>query len=201
MRIDYPDNDLLTEAARHNGYTQIYRSAFDQYVDSAVLRQTPLSNIELGHNFDAGDDFFDWLVGKWLDTFGPMGPWVTTADQVSQPDRLGLKLWVNDRLQQDGNTGQMIFSPAEAIAFISQFLTLEPGDVISTGTPAGVGLVKKISLQPGDQIRATIEELGTLEHPVSVLGAGPATEQPTSPHGEGGIDPDAASTTGRIVAL
>lgn len=149
----------------------------------------------------AGDDFFDWLVGKWLDTFGPMGPWVTTADQVSQPDRLGLKLWVNDRLQQDGNTGQMIFSPAEAIAFISQFLTLEPGDIISTGTPAGIGLVKKMSLQPGDQIRATIEELGTLEHPVAALGTDPASEQPTTPLGESRIDPDATSTTGRIVAL
>jgi len=117
----------------------------------------------------SGDDFFDWLVGKWLDTFGPMGPWLTTADQVPQPDRLSVRLWLNDELQQDGNTGQMIFSPAEAIAFISQFVTLQPGDLISTGTPAGVGLAKKIRLKPGDQIRGEIAGLGVLENPVQAL--------------------------------
>jgi 2-keto-4-pentenoate hydratase/2-oxohepta-3-ene-1,7-dioic acid hydratase in catechol pathway len=114
----------------------------------------------------SGDDFFDWLVGKWLDTFGPMGPWITTVDQVPQPDRLDIKLWLNGALQQDGNTGQMIFSPAEAIAFISQFVTLHPGDLISTGTPAGVGMAKKIRLKPGDRIRGEIAGLGVLENPV-----------------------------------
>jgi 2-keto-4-pentenoate hydratase/2-oxohepta-3-ene-1,7-dioic acid hydratase in catechol pathway len=117
----------------------------------------------------AGDEFFDWLVGKWLDTFGPMGPWVTTAEQVLHPDRLGMRLWFNGELQQDGNTGQMIFTPAEAIAFISQFVTLEPGDLISTGTPAGIGLMKKIKLQPGDRIRGEIDGLGVLENPVEAL--------------------------------
>lgn len=116
-----------------------------------------------------GDDFFDWLVGKWPDTFGPMGPWLTTADEISHPDRLGMKLWLNDELQQDGNTGQMIFSPAEVIAFISQFVTLQPGDLISTGTPAGVGHAKKIRLKPGDRIRGEIESLGVLENPVEAL--------------------------------
>ena len=116
-----------------------------------------------------GDDFFDWLVGKWLDTFGPMGPWLTTADEVPHPDRLGMKLWLNDELQQDGNTGQMIFSPAEVIAFISQFVTLQPGDLISTGTPAGVGHAKKIKLKPGDRIRGEIDRLGVLENPVEAL--------------------------------
>lgn len=116
-----------------------------------------------------GDYYFDWLVGKWLDTFGPMGPWLTTADEVENPDRLALKLWHNGELQQDASTGQMIFSPAEAIAFISQFVTLEPGDVISTGTPAGVGHSKKIKLKPGDQIRGEIEGLGVLENSVTAL--------------------------------
>lgn len=116
-----------------------------------------------------GDFFFDWLVGKWLDTFGPMGPWLTTADELENPDRLGMKLWHNGTLQQDANTGQMIFSPAEAIAFISQFVTLEPGDVISTGTPAGVGISQKIKLQPGDHIKGEIEGLGILENPVEAL--------------------------------
>jgi 2,4-didehydro-3-deoxy-L-rhamnonate hydrolase len=113
-----------------------------------------------------GDWFFDWLVGKWLDTFGPMGPWLTTADEVPHPDNLRMQLWYNGQLQQDANTGQMIFSPAEAIAFISQFVTLQPGDIISTGTPAGVGHTKKLRLNPGDQIRGEIEGLGVLENSV-----------------------------------
>ena len=116
-----------------------------------------------------GDWFFDWLVGKWLDTFGPMGPWLTTADEVSHPDNLRMQLWYNGQLQQDANTGQMIFSPAEAISFISQFVTLQPGDIISTGTPAGVGHSKKLRLNPGDQIRGEIEGLGVLENSVERL--------------------------------
>ncbi|MEZ4834902.1 MAG: fumarylacetoacetate hydrolase family protein [Caldilineaceae bacterium] len=105
----------------------------------------------------AGDGFFDWLVGKWPDTFGPMGPWITTADAVSQPDRLGMKLWLNDALQQDANTGQMIFSPAEVIAYISQFVSLQPGDVISTGTPAGVGHSPEATTQARRPHRGEIE--------------------------------------------
>lgn len=116
-----------------------------------------------------GDFFFDWLVGKWLDTFGPMGPWITTADEIARPDRLAMKLSLNGELQQDGNTGQMIFSPAEVIHFISQFVTLEPGDIISTGTCAGVGHSKKIMLKPGDRLRAEIESLGVLENSVEAL--------------------------------
>lgn len=116
-----------------------------------------------------GDWFFDWLVGKWLDSFGPMGPWLTTVDEVSRPDNLRMQLWYNGQLQQDANTGQMVFSPAEAIAFISQFVTLQPGDIISTGTPAGVGHTKKLRLNPGDQIRGEIEALGVLENSVERL--------------------------------
>ncbi|MCX6046894.1 MAG: fumarylacetoacetate hydrolase family protein [Chloroflexi bacterium] len=116
-----------------------------------------------------GDWFFDWLVGKWVDTFGPMGPWITTADEIAQPNNLHMQLWYNGELQQDANTGQMIFSPAEAIAFISQFITLNPGDIISTGTPAGVGHSKKLRLKAGDQIRGMIEGLGVIENPVARL--------------------------------
>ena len=116
-----------------------------------------------------GDGFFDWLVGKWLDTFGPMGPWITTADEISDPAALQMQLFLNDELQQDASTGQMIFSPAEALAFITQFVTVEPGDLISMGTPAGVGHSKKLRLQPGDRIRGEIAELGTLSNPVEAL--------------------------------
>ena len=116
-----------------------------------------------------GDWFFDWLVGKWLDTFGPMGPWITTRDDIPHPDRLRMQLWHNDQLQQDANSGQMIFSPAEALSFVSQFITLEPGDILSTGTPAGVGHVKKVRLEPGDRIKGEIEGLGILENTVEAL--------------------------------
>lgn len=116
-----------------------------------------------------GDGFFDWLVGKWLDTFGPMGPWITTADEITDPSSLRMQLYLNDELQQDASTGQMIFSPAEALAFITQFVTVEPGDMISMGTPAGVGHSKKLRLQPGDRIRGEIAELGILSNPVEAL--------------------------------
>ena len=91
---------------------------------------------------------------------------ISLNDEVPHPDQLAMKLWLNGELQQDANTGQMIFSPAEAIAFISQFVTLNPGDVISTGTPAGVGSSKKLRLNPGDRIRGEIEGLGVLENTV-----------------------------------
>ena len=116
-----------------------------------------------------GDSFFDWLVGKWLDTFGPMGPWITTVDEIADPSALRMRLFLNDELQQDASSGQMIFSPAEALAFITQFITVEPGDLISMGTPAGVGHSKKLRLKPGDRIRGEIAELGTLSNPVEAL--------------------------------
>jgi len=114
-----------------------------------------------------GDRFYDWLVGKWLDTFGPMGPWITTSDEIAAWDHLEMELSLNGVVQQHASTGQMIFSPAEALSFISQFVTLSPGDMLSTGTPAGVGSAKKLNLKPGDHIRGKIAGLGVLENPVA----------------------------------
>jgi 2-keto-4-pentenoate hydratase/2-oxohepta-3-ene-1,7-dioic acid hydratase in catechol pathway len=114
-----------------------------------------------------GDRFFDWLVGKWLDTFGPMGPWITTADEIARWDQLEMSLSLNGTVQQHASTGQMIFSPGEALAFISQFVSLAPGDMLSTGTPSGVGSAKKINLKPGDHIHGEIQNLGVLENPVA----------------------------------
>ena len=94
---------------------------------------------------------------------------MTTADEIPHPDQLEMKLWLNGELHQNASTGQMIFSPAEVIALLSQFVTLHPGDVISTGTPAGVGHAKKLQLKPGDQIRGEIEGLGVLENSVEAL--------------------------------
>lgn len=108
------------------------------------------------------DGFFDWLNGKWLDGFAPCGPWLTTADEVPDPHALDIRLTVNDTVHQEGNTGQMIFHVEDIIAYISAIVTLEPGDIIATGTCAGVGHGKGVRLAPGDVVTTTITGLGTL---------------------------------------
>lgn len=112
------------------------------------------------------DDFFDWLNGKWQDSFGPMGPYILTADEVADPDDLDLKLSVNGVLRQNSNTGYMIFNTREMVAFCSDLMTLEPGDVIATGTPSGVGDTTGTYLKAGDVMRGEVEGLGVLESPV-----------------------------------
>ncbi len=112
------------------------------------------------------DGFFDWLNGKWLDTFAPMGPCIATKDEIADPLDLRISLSVNGELRQDGNTGQMIFTPAELIEFITQYVTLEPGDVISTGTPAGVGSTSGTFLKDGDEVVGELEGVGKLMNPV-----------------------------------
>ena len=112
------------------------------------------------------DKFFDWLNGKWLDSFAPMGPWITTADEIADVQSLAISLSVNGKQKQSGNTGQMIFSVADLVSYISQMVTLEPGDVIATGTPSGVGAASGTFLKPGDEVKIEIEGIGTLESPV-----------------------------------
>jgi 2-keto-4-pentenoate hydratase/2-oxohepta-3-ene-1,7-dioic acid hydratase in catechol pathway len=112
------------------------------------------------------DKFFDWMHGKWHDTFCPMGPCILSADAVPDPQALSLRLTVNGEIKQDGTTGEMIFPVGAVIAFLSEFVTLEPGDVIATGTPSGVGSATGTFLRPGDLVRATISQIGTLENPV-----------------------------------
>lgn len=122
--------------------------------------------IAAGRDPRPGDDFFDWLNGKWFDTFAAMGPCLVTADQVPDPQKLAIRLWVNGELRQEANSGQMIFSVAELIAFISQFITLEPGDVIATGTVAGVGATTGRYLAAGDVVMCAIDGIGELSNPV-----------------------------------
>jgi len=110
---------------------------------------------------------FDWLGQKCFDTAAPMGPWVTPADQIGDANSLTVKLWVNETLHQDSNTDQLIFNYAELIAYLSERVTLQPGDVISTGTPAGVGHGKGVYLQDGDVVKIEIENVGVLSNPVT----------------------------------
>ncbi|MFJ8334959.1 fumarylacetoacetate hydrolase family protein [Streptomyces sp. NPDC094437] len=104
-----------------------------------------------------------WDKGKNCETFNPLGPWLVTADEVGQPQSLALKLWVNGELKQDGTTAEQIFPVGEVVRYVSQFMTLYPGDVINTGTPAGVALGRpepKPYLRAGDVVELEIEGLG-----------------------------------------
>lgn len=112
------------------------------------------------------DHFFDWLNGKWFNCFAPMGPCVVPLADVPDLDNLSLRLYLNDELKQDANTGQMIFKVAETVAYISSIVTLRPGDVIATGTPSGIGLPQGIQLQDGDVVRVELEVVGSLTNPV-----------------------------------
>jgi 2-keto-4-pentenoate hydratase/2-oxohepta-3-ene-1,7-dioic acid hydratase in catechol pathway len=112
------------------------------------------------------DDFFAWMMGKWHDGFAPMGPCVTPPEEIPDPQSLRLSLKVNGETMQDSNTGRMVFTVAELIEFISGFVTLEPGDIISTGTPSGIGATAGRFLRPGDVIEAEIERIGVLRNPV-----------------------------------
>lgn len=105
-----------------------------------------------------------WLLGKTPDKFMPIGPYLVTADEAGDPTNMPVKGWMNGDLRQDSNTSDMIFSVAEVIAFTSRFMTLEAGDIISTGTPEGVilGMENKVWMQPGDEYTVEIGNLGRL---------------------------------------
>jgi 2-keto-4-pentenoate hydratase/2-oxohepta-3-ene-1,7-dioic acid hydratase in catechol pathway len=107
---------------------------------------------------------YDWVSQKCFDGSCPLGPWIVPASQIGDPHKLAIKLWVNDELMQDSNTGKMIFDTAEQIAMLSSRVTLHPGDLVLTGTPAGVGAGRNEFLQPGDRVEIEIEGLGRLEH-------------------------------------
>jgi 2-keto-4-pentenoate hydratase/2-oxohepta-3-ene-1,7-dioic acid hydratase in catechol pathway len=109
-----------------------------------------------------------WLLGKAIDTFLPLGPYLVTADEVPDPQALGIRCLVNDELRQSSDTGQMIFGVAELVSFTSRTITLEPGDVLITGTPAGVAMAADPPryLRPGDRMRIEIDGVGELDNTV-----------------------------------
>ncbi len=112
-----------------------------------------------------------WVRGKSLDTFCPIGPTVVPADQVGDPQALGIKLLLNGTVMQDSSTAHMIFGVAEIISFVSRTATLEAGDIILTGTPAGVGVFRnpRVGLREGDEISVEIEGIGTLTNRVRAV--------------------------------
>ena len=129
--------------------------ALDHVAGFCVVNDVSEREFQLEH---AGQ----WVKGKSADTFGPIGPWLVTRDEVADPQNLGLWLEVNDRRFQNGSTRTMVFRVARLVSYISRFMSLQPGDVISTGTPPGVGLgqTPPIYLKPGDVVRLGVEGLG-----------------------------------------
>ncbi|WP_413123113.1 fumarylacetoacetate hydrolase family protein [Burkholderia orbicola] len=109
-----------------------------------------------------------WVRGKSFDTFFPLGPWIVTADEIPDPQALAISCHVNGQELQSANTREMIFGVAELISYFSRMITLEPGDVIASGTPAGVGFARKpqIFLRNGDVVTVEIERIGKLTNPV-----------------------------------
>jgi 2-keto-4-pentenoate hydratase/2-oxohepta-3-ene-1,7-dioic acid hydratase in catechol pathway len=127
----------------------------------------------VGHDVSARDWQLNkpgkqWIAGKTFDTFAPTGPEVVAPDEVSDPHALGIRLRLNGDTMQDSNTNQLIFRIDELIAYLSQVVTLEPGDLIFTGTPPGVGMARKppVFLKPGDVVEVEIDGLGILRNPV-----------------------------------
>lgn len=109
----------------------------------------------------------DWVAHKSFDGSCPLGPWIVPASDIKDPHNLGIKLWVNGAIKQDSNTGQMIFNLAEQIAHLSSRVTLHPGDLILTGTPAGVGAGRGEFLKAGDTVKLWIEDVGELTNKIA----------------------------------
>jgi 2-keto-4-pentenoate hydratase/2-oxohepta-3-ene-1,7-dioic acid hydratase in catechol pathway len=113
-----------------------------------------------------------WLMGKTFDTFAPMGPWIVTADEIADPHSLDIQLEIDGEILQNSNTRELIFKIPELIAFLSSVFTLEPGDIVSTGTPAGVGVARNPQrfLRPGEEVTVRIPGIGELVNPVVAEG-------------------------------
>ena len=150
----------------------------------AVVIGTPARRVskDHAHDFIAGYAIFNdvsardfqkrqsqWTMGKTFDTFGPLGPALVTRDEIAEVGDLDLSLWVNGELRQQVNTRDLIFSVPFLIAYLSQAMTLEPGDLIATGTPSGTGSSRQppIFLRAGDVVKISIEKIGVLENPVA----------------------------------
>jgi 2-keto-4-pentenoate hydratase/2-oxohepta-3-ene-1,7-dioic acid hydratase in catechol pathway len=132
-----------------------------------------LAGYTVGHDVSARDwqlkkDGKQWMAGKTFDTFAPIGPLLVMADEVKDPHNLAIRLRLNGQTMQDSNTKQMVFSAGELLAYLSRIFTLHPGDLVFTGTPPGVGFVRKppVFLKGGDVVEVEIEGLGVLRNPV-----------------------------------
>lgn len=138
-----------------------------RYLESAAQGLAHVAGYAVAHDVSEREFQMDrggtWDKGKNCETFNPLGPWLVTADEVPDPQALGLRLWVNGELKQDGTTADQIFPVGEVVRYVSQFMVLYPGDVINTGTPAGVAFGRpepKPYLRAGDVVELEIDGLG-----------------------------------------
>ena len=138
-----------------------------RYLESAEVALAHVAGYAVAHDVSEREFQIErggtWDKGKNCETFNPLGPWLVTADEVPDPQRLSLRLWVNGELKQDGTTAEQIFPVGEVVRYVSQFMVLRPGDVINTGTPAGVAMGQpepKAYLRAGDVVELEIEGLG-----------------------------------------
>lgn len=150
-----------------------YESELAVVIGKRVKRVSPEEALDCVFGYCVANDLSErelqmsagqWTVGKMLDGFLPVGPYLVTPDEVGDPQNLGIRCWVNGELRQDSSTSDMIFSVAELISYISCYATLEPGDIIVTGTPEGVilGMEDKVWLRPGDEVVVEIDKLGRM---------------------------------------
>lgn len=134
--------------------------AYEHVAGYTILNDVSARDMQFGDK--------QWYRGKSCDTFAPIGPWIVTADEIPDPHHLRISLALNGETMQDSNTSNLIFKVPYLISYLSQSLTWEVGDLISTGTPPGVGVFRKppVFLKPGDSVSITVEKLGTLTNPV-----------------------------------
>jgi 2-keto-4-pentenoate hydratase/2-oxohepta-3-ene-1,7-dioic acid hydratase in catechol pathway len=143
------------------------RNAFDYVAGYAVSNDVSFRDLQNSTLSPKGPLGMNWVKGKGLDSSFPLGPWLVTKDQVSDPHKLSISLSVNGRRKQNSDTGQMLFKIDQLIEYVSADMTLRPGDIISTGTPEGVAAhTGEPFLKDGDLVEATISEIGTLRNPV-----------------------------------
>ncbi|OAJ61430.1 5-oxopent-3-ene-1,2,5-tricarboxylate decarboxylase [Paraburkholderia ginsengiterrae] len=139
------------------------RDAYDYVAGYTILNDVSARDLNRRTDYPFKHD---WFRGKSFDTFGPLGPWFVPRACIAEPQNLRMRLAVNGEMMQDGNTSEMIFNIAEQIEYLSTILTLQPGDLIATGTPTGVGMGRGIYLKAGDVMVASIDGIGTIENPL-----------------------------------
>jgi 2-keto-4-pentenoate hydratase/2-oxohepta-3-ene-1,7-dioic acid hydratase in catechol pathway len=155
---------VIGKRCRNVGMADALDAVFGYTIANDVSARTTDWGIE--RDPDQWNEFFDWLNGKWPDGFAPLGPYILTADEIADPQNLDLSLHLNGTQKQHSNTREMISTVAETIVFASRFMTLEPGDIIETGTPSGVGATTGTYVKSGDVMEARVEKLGALRTPV-----------------------------------
>jgi 2-keto-4-pentenoate hydratase/2-oxohepta-3-ene-1,7-dioic acid hydratase in catechol pathway len=158
IQVDYEAEFAVVIGKRGKGIPE--EKVFEHIAGYTILNDVSARDLQIADG--------QWFRGKSCDTFGPTGPWIITADEIPDPHRLRIALTLNGRTMQDSNTGDLIFKIPFLASYLSQSLTWEAGDLLSTGTPGGVGHYRKpaVYLKPGDTVRVTVEGVGSLTNPV-----------------------------------